>query len=183
VQWTTRALGAVVAGLLVAAVVVMTTRDAPTGATRLAVSSPAVAPPTTVSTSPAPTEPAPAEPPVDTRPTIPYSPAPSVPPAPPSTVATRAFSLAPTTGRISAPVVVSGTGCTGPEAGVGIAYLDRSGQIGADGGMAASDGNWSFPISVPPTAPGVVTIEAFCFNATTNALYFSYVPQTFIVLR
>jgi hypothetical protein len=168
-----------VAVLLVLAVLTLAGRRETPATTDLTVATP------TPSTS-TPTAVAPAADPLPATTVAPVEPDPTVDvatPAPPTTLPARPFTLVPTSGRSTTRVAVSGTDCTGHDAGVGVAYLDSTGQIGADSTMATSDGTWVLPVTVPAVTTGPVTVEAFCFDATTNARYFSYAPQTFLITR
>jgi hypothetical protein len=168
-----------VAVLLVLAVLTLAGRGETPATTDLTVATPT--PSTSTTTAVAPTSdplPATTVAPVEPDPTIEMATT-----APPPTLPGRPFTLVPTSGRSTTRVAVSGTDCTGHDAGVGIAYLDATGQIGADGTMATSDGKWVLPVTVPTATTGPVTVEAFCFDATTNARYFSHAPQTFLVTR
>ena len=201
-------LGASIAGLLVLAGLALAVGPDGAGSTRLAASGPqargdgsAALPevdeptegatttvpsettvPTTVATEPVVTTRVPVtEAPTATtsKPTTTVATGPA-PTSPPTTVG-RTVTVTP--GQGAGAYTVSGTGCTGADAGAGMYFYDPDGQmVNGDGGAAMPDGTWAVPVYMPQGAgPGPFTVKAFCTNATTNVKYFDYPPVTFSV--
>jgi hypothetical protein len=79
----------------------------------------------------------------------------------------------------------SGTGCTGPEAGVTFTYYDPSGQpYDGDGAASQPDGSWATQqsITTPADHPvGRYKVMAACFNYNSMTKRFTYAPEYFTI--
>ena len=104
---------------------------------------------------------------------------------PPTTTTTKApartFTLTPTSGPGNREIKAAGTGCTGPDAGVGLTIHTPDGKPYTGTGAAAMpDGTWEIPLSVPPDrGPGRYKIVAECTNG--NRPVFTYAPNYYTV--
>ena len=75
---------------------------------------------------------------------------------------------------------LSGGGCTGPDAGVGVTLHDADGEAyNGDGGAADPKGTWTLDVSIGPgpSGPGRYTVRPQC--RAGGGVAFEYEPRTF----